>query len=88
MRELLRTFIRNVHITVIKNFIHMKYIDAKCPNCGKITRIDMTDEQYKMYVNGESYIQNIFPNFSPAVREMLITGICPTCWNEIFKNDE
>jgi len=60
------------------------YVDVKCPECGKISTLEMTKEQYNQYVSRDSYIQNIFPNWSPATREMLITGICPDYWNKIF----
>ena len=60
------------------------YVNVKCPQCGKISTLEMTNEQYEQYISGDSYIQNIFPNWSPAIREMLITGICPDCWNKMF----
>lgn len=62
----------------------MKVIKTTCPQCGKVTNLQMTDEQYDEYVSGRGLIQNIFPYWSPAKREMLITGICPDCWNKIF----
>lgn len=67
---------------------NIKYVNTKCPHCGKISTLEMTNEQYEQYVSGDSYIQNIFPNWSPATREMLITGICPDCWNKIFSFHE
>ena len=65
------------------------YVDVKCPSCGKITKIEMTNDQYYKYKNNNDLIQNIFPNLTPQIREMLITGICPDCWNKIFNyNDD
>lgn len=29
-------------------------------------------------------IQEIVPELSPDYREMFISGICPTCWNNMF----
>ena len=60
------------------------YVNVKCPQCGKISTLEMTKEQYEQYKSGDNYIQNIFPNWPPAIREMLITGICPDCWNKMF----
>jgi len=60
------------------------YVNVKCPQCGKISTLEMTKEQYEQYKSGDNYIQNIFPNWSPAIREMLITGICPDCWDKMF----
>ena len=67
---------------------NVKYVNTKCPYCGKTSTLEMTNEQYEQYISGDSYIQNIFPNWSPAIREMLITGICPDCWNKIFSFHE
>ena len=66
----------------------MKQVNSKCPHCGKVTVIEMTDDQYEQYTSGEGFIQDIFPDWSPAKREMLITGICPDCWNKIFNYEE
>lgn len=65
----------------------MKKIKTQCPNCGKVHIFKVSDEQYRKYINGESYIQNIFSELTPGEREMLITGICPECWNKIFKEE-
>lgn len=67
---------------------NIRYVNTKCPQCGKISTLEMTEEQYRQYKSGDSYIQDIFPNWSPAIREMLITGICPDCWNKIFSFHE
>lgn len=65
----------------------MKQVKTKCPHCNKITVLEMTDEQYDDYCLGQKYIQDIFSNWSPDKREMLITGICPDCWKKIFSDD-
>ena len=65
----------------------MKQVRTKCPYCNKVTILEMTDEQYDEYCLGHKYIQDIFPDWSPGKREMLITGICPDCWNKIFNEE-
>ena len=39
------------------------------------------------WINGES-IQNCFPHLSAGDREILLSGISPNHWNEIFGEDE
>ena len=63
-------------------------VNTKCPYCKKVTVLEMTDSQYYEYCLGNKYIQDIFPDWTSEEREMLITGICPDCWNKIFKNEE
>ena len=66
----------------------MKYVDTKCPICGKVSTIEMTDEQFEQYKNGDELIQNIFPEWNSGLREMLITGTCPKCWKKLFEFNE
>ena len=65
----------------------MKQVKTTCPNCGKETILTMTDDEYNDYKENKKYIQDIFPHWTPGEREMLITGICPDCWNKIFNEE-
>ena len=58
-----------------------------CPFCGKETAITFLSEDYTAWQNGE-LAQNAFPYLSAEEREMLISGICPTCWEKTFGVDE
>ena len=70
----------------VKIYKHKKMKIIKvCPFCGKENVVEMTYEQYEQYVSGKGYVQNIFPNLSAEEREILISGICPKCWDETFK---
>lgn len=56
---------------------------TKCPQCGKENEIHVNEHDYENYKNGD-LVQNAFPYLSLAEREMLISGVCPTCWKSIF----
>ena len=58
---------------------------TKCPSCGKETKLMVTEQQYKDLNDGKKLIQNIFPDWSPEDRELLITGICSNCWDKMFE---
>jgi hypothetical protein len=60
----------------------MKVVKRICPWCGQENSVEMTDEQYKKYTSGDETIQRIFPELTPATREILITGICGKCWDK------
>ena len=66
----------------------MKFIKTKCPECGQVTTHSMSDEQYRQYINNESYIQDIFSDWTPGEREMLMTGICPECWKNLSNYED
>ena len=59
-------------------------ITKNCPMCGRETKIMVDAEKYNDYRTGKGLIQNVFPELSPAEREVLKTGICQKCWNEMF----
>ena len=58
-----------------------------CPKCQDTKAFDLDYDDYLRWQTGE-LIQKIFPNISAEDRERLITGICPKCWDEMFKEDE
>ena len=59
-------------------------VKTKCPCCGCENVVSMTDEQYVEYSAGYKNIQFIFPDWSAEKRELLISGVCPKCWRNIF----
>ena len=50
--------------------------------------IECTEDQILRYHKGEEYIQDIFPNLSPAEREFILTGITSEEWDEVFGEEE
>ena len=54
-----------------------------CPHCHKSSFIDIRTEDYERWQGGE-LIQNVWPEMTPDERELLMTGIHPGCWNEMF----
>lgn len=59
-------------------------ISIQCPMCGRENIVKMTLEQYNRWWDNNEYVQNIFPEKSSSEREVLISGICPTCWDKLF----
>lgn len=58
-----------------------------CLGCGTTTTFTMTEEQFNRFRAGE-HVQRIFPDWSADDREMLISGTCPPCFEEMFPEDE
>lgn len=50
--------------------------------------LNITDEQWNRYLLGEEHIQYIFPDFTAAEREFLISGITAEEWEEAFFSQE
>lgn len=63
------------------------HIGIHCTNCGRVIEVPVTEEELLSW-DGEKHIQEQFPQLTPELREMFISGICPKCWNEIFPPEE
>lgn len=64
---------------------------TKCPACKEEHAVAMRLDEWR---NGRSmwergaHVQDAFPRLPPEDREILISGTCPKCWNEIFGEDD
>ena len=54
-----------------------------CPFCSEAHIVEVRKEDYDAWLNGE-LIQNAMPYLTPDDREILISGICPDCWEKMF----
>ena len=56
---------------------------TQCPLCGRGNEIEVNENDYDDWKDG-AHAQVVFPYLSKNEREMLISGICPTCWKKMF----
>lgn len=57
-------------------------IETSCPFCGKTSVIEVPMDGFIQWVGG-ALVQDAFPNLDVDIRERLISGICPTCWDKM-----
>ena len=55
-----------------------------CPFCGQEHTITVDEWDYQLWYFADLPAQKAFPYLSADEREMLISGICPTCWEKTF----
>ena len=60
---------------------------TSCPFCGCANFVEVNEMDYLDWQDG-ALVQNAFPYLSADEREMLISGICPTCWERTFGGEE
>lgn len=60
---------------------------TSCPFCGKAHEVEVNESDYWDWDDGTS-AQDAFPYLSASERELLVSGICPTCWNKTFGDSE
>ena len=64
----------------------MVSVKTKCRQCGKEVILKVYKEDIVKYQNGE-LIQRAFPYLTAGEREMLISGICPDCWEKLWSDE-
>ena len=63
-------------------------VKVRCVLCKEEQTLLVNRDDWDMYNSpNRPHIQDIFPYLSPAEREMLISGVCETCWNKVFGGD-
>lgn len=60
---------------------------TRCPFCGRGNEVEVNEMDYLDWSDGE-LAQVAFPYLSANEHEMLISGICPDCWDGMFGGDE
>ena len=68
------------------NYKEVTVITA-CPFCGHANEVEVNEMDYLDWQDG-MLVQEAFPYLSADEREMLISGICPTCWAKMFLTEE
>lgn len=55
-----------------------------CPLCGNTSYLTVPTDGYTAWKLHGVLVQDAFPQLSAEDRELLISGICPTCWDNLF----
>lgn len=61
----------------------IEVITNPCFFCGSSAIVIVSKDGFDKWQAGE-LVQKAFPEMSPAIREMLITGTHPECWEEMW----
>ena len=65
----------------------MMLVKTTCPICHCDTYLQVDAKEYARWQAGE-LIQVAMPDLDADEREMLISGICPTCWEDMFGDED
>ena len=58
-----------------------------CPYCLQDAVVVVTTNDFNRWLGGE-LAQRAFPEMKPEDREMLISGVHPKCWEELYPEEE
>ncbi len=62
-------------------------VGRACPFCGKPTKVLMPLEAYRAWQAG-AYVQVAWPQGTADEREVLISGTCAKCWDEMIPDED
>lgn len=62
-------------------------IEVRCPFCGAINHIAVFETDYDRWIDGE-LVQNAFPYLTADERELLVSGLCFKCQDDVFGSDD
>ncbi len=57
--------------------------DGPCIHCGTPQSVRVDADAAMKFAEG-AFAQDCFPELSAGQREFLISGICDTCWDQMF----
>lgn len=66
----------------------VKIVKVTCRKCGKVYEFPVFVDDLEKYTTRQMNIQDALPYVSSGCRELIITHICPTCWDELMGTDE
>ena len=58
----------------------------RCRECGEATLLDLSMTDVTRWRGGE-LIQRVFPQLSEDVRELMISGTCGKCFDQLFTTE-
>lgn len=58
-----------------------------CPVCKDTLTLELPGDKLFLYHQG-AHIQQVMPDISDDERERFISGYCPSCWIEMFGDDD
>lgn len=58
-------------------------VKRACPFCDNLVQVEAPTSGFEAWTRGTP-IQTALPSLSAENRELLLTGICPSCWKETF----
>lgn len=65
----------------------LAFVTDPCMFCGGSEVIELDPALYARWEAGE-YVQDVWPDWTPGQRELLITGMHPACWDANFTEDD
>ncbi len=67
---------------------HRMELTIDCIECQQPQVLKVRAQDLENFKAGKGHVQTIFPYLLPAEREMLLSRICGSCWDRMFKYED
>lgn len=71
----------------IETMMNLMTVARRCPFCQKVTSIAVDPIAYMMWERG-ACVQDALPMLSVAEREVIISGLCVSCQDDFFDDED
>ncbi len=62
--------------------------NKSCPFCHRINTVRVDKYKWRRWMLDRELIQNVWPEMSADMREVMISGSCPACYDKAFKDED
>lgn len=59
-------------------------VEITCVNCQTKHTVLVPTAGYRRWASGQARIQDALPELNESERELLMSHICPRCWDKLF----
>lgn len=59
-------------------------VEITCVNCQTQHTVLVPLQGYRLWASGQAKIQDAMPSLTESERELLMSNICPKCWDKLF----
>ena len=60
------------------------HVHKTCLHCNNEVYFLMTQDQYDRWKVKRDFVQHVFPHLDLEIREWMISGTHPECWQQLF----
>lgn len=65
---------------------YIKVFTKRCVRCQDQGVITVWEDDWNRYLNG-ALVQDAFPDLIAPIREQIVSGTHPKCWEELFADE-
>lgn len=64
------------------------FADLRCNVCGQVFTVVYNRQDMSDWLSGSEYIQDALHYLTAGERELLLSGVCSTCFDDMFSDSE